>query len=246
MEFLRYGSSIPGEYWGCCAFCIIQNFKQSPDTKASIQLVSGDGGGGITRGGELAFAGPTLKDIFETRIRIGTFADREMQNHGFLAILEENQCKPGNVGYEWLKILKANGFEFIRCVDNSVWSPKKNYLFGLFRNISGHRIPNPFMPPKAWLDLDPVVPEAFCADVSSIEKQKTFADQQTKAQKEIWAKGKTSIKTESEIVKAGAPVIMAGLRTEFPPETKAKREEKLKAHQPKPSAGTQHLYNTYP
>ena len=44
MEFLRFGSSIPGGYWGCCACCIIQNFKFDPKAKASIQLVSGDSG----------------------------------------------------------------------------------------------------------------------------------------------------------------------------------------------------------
>src|SRR3546814_3229716 len=117
MEFLRFGSSIPGSYWGCCAVDIIQDFKQPPDGKASIQVVDGDGGNPL-RG---KFFGPTWKDIFLQRLRIGTFADRNMPNHGFLAILTDWQIK-SKPGSDWLKILKEQGFEFIRTVDNSVYS----------------------------------------------------------------------------------------------------------------------------
>lgn len=231
MEFLRFGSSVPGEYWGCCACCIIQNFKQHPDTPASIQLVSGDGGGALTKGPGLAFAGPTLRDIFNTRIRIGTFGLNEMPNHTFFAILEGSQLSQFDGA--WLKILKENGFEFIRTVDNSVYtgseiadggSPHPNYIFGLFRNIGRGKIKDPFTPPKAWTDLpDP------------------------KSDLEIWEAGETKILSEADIVAAGAPVIMAGLRTEFPPQLKEVREKRLreridKGCPNKPSPGVQNLY----
>lgn len=244
MDFMRFGSSIPGEYWGCCAASIIQNFSQDPDTKASSQLTVGDSNTAIMRGGELAFAGPTLRDIFETRIRIGEFSDRDMPNHAFFAILTAGQCDSG-IGKKWLKILKDNGFEFLRCVDNSVWSPKKNYVFALFRNMGSHAIADPLQPPAAWTQLKQVVPETWEAITG--DERKNFIKQQTAALKEIWAKGTSKILKESEIVAAGAPVIMGALRTEFPPETKATRqakmekrvELKLPVH---PSAGTQHLY----
>ena len=43
MEFLRFGSSIPGSYWGCCAFDIIQNFgAYDPDDPLSIEMVDGE------------------------------------------------------------------------------------------------------------------------------------------------------------------------------------------------------------
>jgi len=122
MEFLRFGSSIPGSYWGCCAMCIIQDFKHDPKAKASIQLVSGDGANPITNGNcEQLFAGPTYEDIFWQRLRYGTFDKRDMPNHGFLAILTENQLT-STYGKAWLAILKQAGFEFIRSVDNSVYS----------------------------------------------------------------------------------------------------------------------------
>jgi hypothetical protein len=236
MEFLRFGSSTPGEYWGCCACCIIQNFKQHPDTPASIQLTSGDGNGACTFEGELAFAGPTLRDVFETRIRIGTFGLDEMPNHAFFAILENSQISEGSVGYEWLKILKANGFEFLRTIDNSVYtgasldsghgSSHPNYVFALFRNIGNGRIKDPFTPPKAWTELPRAVDEV--CELLSDKDKKALAVDQTESQLKIWKDGKLSIKKESEIVAAGAPVIMAALRTEFPTQLKGDRVAKLK------------------
>lgn len=245
MEFLRFGSSIPGEYWGCCCADIIQNFNQDPSTKASIQLVSGDGGGGLMQGSELAFAGPTLEDIFRTRIRIGTFSTREMPNHIFFAILTDSQCASA-IGKKWLKIMKEEGFEFFRKVNNSVWNVNNN-VFILARNCGTNGVANPFTPPASWTELEQVVPEAYCADLSTIEKQKAFAAEMTAKQKARFAKGKTVILKESEIVAAGAPVIMAGLRSEFPPQKKAEREKRMTQRKDnkltyQPSAGTQHLY----
>jgi hypothetical protein len=254
MEFLRFGSSIPGSYWGCCACCIIQNFKVDPDDKASIQIVSGDGGGPI---GD-QFAGPTWRDIFWQRLRVGTFSNSDMPNHAFLAILTSQQVS-GGVGAKWLAILKEAGFEFIRTVDNSVYTgpnlgkPVKggshpNYIFGLFRNIGRGAVADPFTPPKAWTDLSSVKPEAWQAlfrdeaDVylpdavnakgEPIEGggivamgQDEFLKRQRVADLAIWNKiGKAKFLTEAQIVAAGAPVILAGLRSENKQEAKATRE----------------------
>lgn len=249
MEFLRFGSSIPGSYWGCCACCIIQDFKVDPDEPASIQLVSGDGGGPIMKGREMLFAGPTWRDIFNQRIRSGTFDSRDMPNHAFFAILTEWQIK-SRVGNKWMVILKEAGFEFVRSVANSVSTGQTiadelegegeslNYIFGLFRNIGRFGASDPFTPPAAWQDLPSVKTEAWralsdpqFADVSPSDlAQKQFAED-----KVIWGRiGPPKFMTESEVVAAGAPVILAGLRGANPQEPKATRD----ARKPKPSKAT--------
>lgn len=236
MEFLRFGSSIPGGCWGCCACCIIQDFNQSPDEKASIQLVSGDGGGAITRGKGALFAGPTYRDIFNQRIRSGTFDSRDMPNHAFIAIITANQCN-GSVGQAWLKILKETGFEFIRGVANSVYTGAElgtpasagssmNYIFGLFRNIGSGSSADQFMPPKAWQDLPNVKPEAWALIPNT---GKLTLDQHA-VDTEIWNKiGSPKFLSEEEVLAAGAVVTMAGIRSEFPPEQKLQREQKKAA-----------------
>lgn len=245
MEFLRFGSSIPGSYWGCCACCIIQNFKVDPDEKASIQLVSGDGGGPILKGREMMFAGPTWRDIFWQRIRTGTFDSRDMPNHAFFAILTDWQVNSG-VGAKWLAILKEAGFEFVRSVSNSVYSgqslaqPKGkgsnlNYIFALYRNIGSGAPADPFTPPKAWTDLPSVTPEAW----EFVQDAKEFAKAQAEAQRVVWDKiGPAKFLTESEIVAAGAPVTMAGLRSEYPQELKSQRDAKMASKQGKTKANS--------
>jgi len=215
MEFLRFGSSIPGGYWGCCAMCIIQNFKFDPDAKASIQLVGGDGGNPIIKSGGEAFVGPTYRDIFNSRLRIGTFSESDMPNHVFLAVLTSEQIS-GSHGKKWLAILKENGFEFIRTTDNSVYtgpktvtkpgtfaetSPHPNYLFGLFRNIGKGAIKDTLTPPKAWTDL----PDPYSGDMSPDNVQAV----QLKQWEVI---GPAKIMTEAQLKAAGAPVILAGRR----------------------------------
>lgn len=240
MEFLRFGSSIPGSYWGTCSMCIIQNFKVDPDTKASIQLVSGDAGTALFGGKdhkELLFMGPTYADIFRERLRIGTFNSHDKPNHGFLAILTESLVRPGTVGAKWLKLLKEEGFEFLRTVDNSVYtgagviepdnmntfSSHKNYLFGLFRNIGTGAVEDQFTPPKEWTDLDQVVAEPW--QVLPEGSGKHLTQQQRNFHHARWTeRGPTKIMTEAEVVAAGAPVIMAGLRSKFPQQPKEVRE----------------------
>lgn len=234
MEFLRFGSSIPGSYWGCCAVCIIQNFKVDPDAKASIQMVSGDGGGAI---GD-TFAGPTYRDIFWQRLRTGTFSTGDMPNHTFFAILTQQQVS-GGVGAKWLAILKEAGFEFIRTVDNSVYtgptlknstekSSHPNHIFGLFRNIGQGAIADPFTPPKEWTALPQIKPEAWLSlsdsNSEGISKTELLKEQQA-VDLAIWNKiGPAKFLTRKQIEAAGAPVILAGLRSENKQEPATERE----------------------
>jgi hypothetical protein len=239
MEFLRFGSSIPGSYWGCCAVCIIQDFKQRPDEKASIELVDGDQGIPMVKGGKSMFLGKTWKEVFESRLRIGTFSSRDMPNHVFLAILTAEQIdyEPGK---SWLKILKENGFEFIRTTDNSVYSgknvisspgektssPHENYIFGLFRNIGKGYIENPYTPPKAWTDMSPVVPEAWEYVTKSGSGPEKLAIEVQEAQLELWnASSPAKMYTEEELTADGVPVWLAGRRSTKPQELKSYRKE---------------------
>lgn len=217
MEFLRFGSRISGAGIGCCAFDIIQGFDADPDAKASVQLVNGDGAYPLTKyenGKTLQlYAGPTNKDIFYQRLRVGTFGSSDMPNHGFLAIITQVQLNNGGHALKWLAILKECGFEFVRAVDNSVYSShrgrpnKPNYLFALFRNVQDRGL-DPNAPPKQWTDL----PE------------------NTLTQQEVWDKiGKPKFLTEDELRKAGVPVYLAGTRGEIP---KLKPEEKKEVKTP--------------
>lgn len=233
MEFLRFGSTIPGSYWGCCACDIIQNFKVDPDAKASIQLVSGDGGTPITGEGGQLFAGPTHRDIFFQRIRYGTFDRRDMPNHAFLAIITESQIQ-GTHGRAWLQILREAGFEFVRTVCNSVYAgptllgkaapgnSSKNHIFGLFRNIGAGAISDPFTPPKAWTDMPVVTPEAW----QFVDKGKEFADSQREAQVTVWDKiGPPKFMTEKQLEADGVPITYAGMRSKYPQQPKTVREQ---------------------
>jgi hypothetical protein len=238
MEFLRFGSSIPGGYWGCCAVCIIQNFKVMPDAKAAIQLVVGDSGSPLMRDKENIFAGPTNLDIFLQRLRIGTFSGKDMPNHVFLAVLTEYQIS-GEIGKAWLKVLKEQGFEFVRTTDNSVYtgetvitktgtkstkSPHKNYIFGLFRNVGQGFVEDPFTPPAAWTDLDAVIPEPWLCITDGKTRNKETQAAHLKLYKalpkEKWMK-------ESEVLAAGIVPTMAGQRSKFPQEPKNLRDVKI-------------------
>jgi len=251
MEFLRFGSSIPGSYWGCCAVCVIQNFKVDPDDSASIQLVNGDDGQPVLRDGGFIFAGPTYKDIFLQRLRIGTFNQNDMPNHAFLAVLTDYQLKH-DPGKKWLKILKEQGFEFIRTVDNSVYSGDSvigddsegldeygdevsshpNHIFGLFRNIGTGAVKDPFTPPKEWTDLPSVVPEVwqtmFSGVESNIDRGSLMIDLHSAvqaAQLPLYnALPKNKWMTEHELESAGVTVTYAGIRSKFNQQSKQERE----------------------
>lgn len=259
MEFLRFGSSIPGSYWGCCAMCIIQDFKQDPDAKASIQIVSGDGGQPL---GD-RFAGLTYREIFETRLRIGTFNTNDMPNHGFLAILTEWQVT-SSLGKKWLKILHENGFEFIRTVDNSVYSgsgldgeghsdccgdclddeceyedtgdsSNKNYLFGLFRNIGNGSVADPLTPPAAWSEMTGGVKQAV--DYLTPNQRASVAKAQKQFHRKAWEKlGPPKFYTKAQVKEAGVTVTLAGQRSKFPQQSEDARAKVLKADNKKKAA----------
>lgn len=240
MEFLRFGSSIPGSYWGCCAMCIIQNFKFDPDAKYAIELVSGDGGQPLGDN----FAGKTYREVFETRLRVGTFNTNNMPNHGFLAILTDWQVSNG-YGAKWLKILKDNGFEFIRTVDNSVYSgaslkkegvegdsSHKNYLFGLFRNIGSGAVDNPFMPPKEWTNLEGGVEEIwdYLKEGEAVDPFEKLQKSRDEIHRAKWEEtSPTKFYKRAELEKEGIPIWLAGRRSTNPQELANTREERQKA-----------------
>lgn len=227
MEFLRFGSSIPGSYWGCCACCIIQNFKVDPDAKASIQLAEGDGGTTLSK-----FAGKTYHEIFRQRLCYGTFSAKEMPNHAFIAILSKTQLS-SSVGKKWLAILKAEGFEFLRTVNNSVWNID-NYMFILVRNVGPNAVKDQFDPPTEWTDLPQVVPEPSWMnyEMPNHSVQETAAIKA--AQKPLYdALPKGIFYTEKELEAEGIPITYAGKRSHnngsfaigYPQQPKAKRIE---------------------
>jgi hypothetical protein len=230
MEYLRFGSSIPGSYWGCCACCIIQNFNVDPDAKASIQLVEGDAGSTLGK-----FAGKTYHEIFRQRLRYGTFSTKDMPNHAFIAILSKTQVASAD-GKKWLAILKAEGFEFLRTVNNSVWNAD-NYIFILVRNVGPNAVKDQFKPPKAWTDLPSVVPEPW-KDYGHAEGTDFSSEGYTArikaAQKPLYdALPQGVFYTEKELEAEGIPITYAGKRPHqhgkfaigYPQQLKAKRIE---------------------
>jgi len=248
MEFLRFGSSIPGSYWGCCAACIIQDFKQDPDEPASIQIVSGDGGQPIGDN----FAGLTYREIFETRLRIGTFNTTEMPNHAFLAILTQEQLET-STGMRWLEILRNNGFEFVRSVSNSVYADDQyledgdeeesyeNYIFGLFRNVGTGAIKGPLTPPNEWTQLSGGVKQPV--DFLTENQKEMVNKSQNKFNSSNWEKTVTKFYTEDEVRAAGVTVTYAGVRSKFPQQTEkardqAKKDEKQANKSPAPFVAT--------
>jgi hypothetical protein len=235
VEFLRFGSSIPGAYWGCCACDIIQCFSGDPDAKASIQMVEGDGGSDLG-----VFAGPTNRDVFLQRLRVGTFGTYDMPNHTFLAILTDWQISSTN-GKKWLKILSECGFEFVRAISNSVYDGQSlsklssgggghpQYLFMLSRNIGDGNVGNPYKPPKVWSDLKGSSPLYDLVGEKGTKELaiKTHAEQ-TAVYKKI---GPAKFLTRAEVEKAGAPVILAAKRTTVPQQDAKYREMATKASQ---------------
>jgi hypothetical protein len=198
IEFLRFGSQHGGEGIGCCAVDIIQGFVNDPEAPASVQLYHGDRGGKndlamtlyVNGKSEFAYLGKTNREVFENFVRIGTFGTADMPDHTFFAVFSDSQMSDRH-GQAWLKILKDEGFAFIRTVGNSIYTdktvpeepvkgetrPHKNHIFGLFRNISNAAVADPFTPPAAWSKI----PEP------------------TMTPHEIWHSRKTKIYGESEI-----------------------------------------------
>lgn len=196
IECLRFGGRLGGIGIGCCGIDIIQGFNNDPDAEAYIPLTYGDALTSIPNGESVACYGPTNKDIFEAYLRTGTFDTQDMPNHAFLAAFSEDQLY-SSFGQKWLAILRENHFEFIRTIDNSVYSGDSllgeqnededeygsNYshqvhIFGLFRNIGSGAIADPFTPPAAWTAL----PEP---SLSIIEKYKAIGRPQLFKKSEV-------------------------------------------------------------
>ena len=244
MHFLRFGSSIPGpaggDGWGCCACCIIQGFNKDPDSTYSIEVVCGDGGEPI----DDLFLGKTYKEVFESRLRIGTFNESDMPNHAFLAILNEYQLT-STYGNKWLRILKENGFEFIRSFDNSVYTGSSlkgeidededwcedthaNYLFGLFRNIGSGAIEDPFRPPAAWTTIEGGVTEVY--DVLMHNGCDNLQPNRDRVHLESWNRiGPAKFYSREELEAEGVPVWLAGRRSKNPQELASSRESRNKS-----------------
>lgn len=186
IECVRFAGRHQPEGIGCCAIDEFQGFINDPDQAAHVPLRHGDTLTSLLSGnGKKVYLGPTNRDIFEAYLRIGTFSLEETPNRMFLASLTQEQCGT-EIGKKWLTILKENGFEFIRAVDNSVYSGEEVsreqedegtpvYLFGLFRNIGTTRLSDPFAPPEYWKELP--------------EPEDDFT---------IWEKGKLHVLTEEE------------------------------------------------
>lgn len=225
MEFLRFGSSIPGTSWGCCAIDIIQCFDVDPDKPASIQLVNGDGGNPM---GD-KFLGKTYREIFLQRLRISTFSTRPMPDHVFLAAITSSQVNT-TYGKKWLEILKEQGFEFIRAAGNSVYTanevpdtPSKKYfdgdevkvvyLFGLFRNISKKPV-NPKKPPDYWETL----PDPYKGKNKRVVQIKHWD-----------SLPESRFYTEAELENDWVPITYAGIRSKFPQQSKETRKNLEKA-----------------
>lgn len=237
MEVLRFGSTIPGGYWGCCAADIIQNCKVDPDAPASISLVDGDGGTFMQK-----FLGKTYREIFESRLRIGSFSTRDMPNHAFFVMLEKNQISSG-YGQKWLAILKEHGFEFIRTVNNSVWN-KDNYVFALFRNTGPNAVKDQFTPPPGWTDLPSVKKEAW--EMITEGDRKTLTTEQAVADQMIWDKiGTAKFYTQQQLEEAGVPITLSAIRTPFPPQGPTARKAAIERFQKGAGANAQpNTHNT--
>jgi len=189
IECVRFAGRHPTEGIGCCAIDNFQGFINDPDAPAYVQLKHGDSGVGLIKNREAVYYGPTNKDIFLSYLYTGTFSLDPMPNHAFLLSITKNQLY-SSIGLKWLAILKENGFEFIRTIDNSVYSgsrvsrDKKSeatdlvYIFGLFRNIGSRRVTDPFDPPAKWKAL----PEPSMDDFDRWEVLKGRTHGLTKAQ----------------------------------------------------------------
>lgn len=221
IEFLRFGSSIPGGYWGCCAGDIIQAFKTLPNEPASCQSVNGDSGyPQQNENGQDLFFGMTNEEIFRSRLRVGTFGTGDMPNHFFIVVLTDSQCN-GAIGKAWLPIMKECGFEYVRSVNNSVWNVN-NHIFMLVRNCGDNARADQFTPPKTWTDLPSIGKKELW---ELIPDTKALTAEYKAVDAAVWDKlGNAKLYTRDEVVKAGAPVVLAGQRSEYPQEEESIRQ----------------------
>lgn len=164
IECLRLGARRGGEGIGCCAIDVFQGFTNDPDAECPQQpFFDGDSWSPILdeNGTQICVGGPgiTNEDVFLAYLAHGSFTNDPEPDHGFIAVLTGDQCQ-STIGRAWLKILKREGFRWVGCTSNSVYSEyHPNHIFMLLRAtgeyMNGAEIAQLQFPPEEWEALPP-------------------------------------------------------------------------------------------
>lgn len=163
IECLRLGARRGGEGIGCCAIDVIQGFNNSPDALCPQQpFFNGDDWSPEFYPGsddQLCVGGGTVtnEQAFLSHITHGSFTPHPEADHGFIAVLTHDQVTSGR-GKQWLAILKREGFKWVGCSSNSVYSEKHpNHVFMLLRKthkyMEEEEIEELNRPPSIWEEL---------------------------------------------------------------------------------------------
>lgn len=162
IECLRLGARRGGEGIGCCAIDVFQGFSNHPaEERPPIPMVEGDSRRAITAGypdmRQKTVIG-TNEEVFLTYLKIGTMSSCPTEDHAFIAVITGEQIE-SCTGREWLKILKREGFEWVGCTSNSVYSEyHPNHIFMLIRSAGEYMDEDEILqlkkPPSAWLELE--------------------------------------------------------------------------------------------
>ncbi len=163
IECLRLGARRGGEGIGCCAIDVIQGFDNPPDQVCPQRpFFDGDSWTPVKYPGtstQLCVGGGSLtnEDAFLSYLTHGSLTPEPEPDHGFIAVLSQSQVS-GEVGKAWLTILKREGFVWLGCTSNSVYSElHPNHVFALFRSTRTHmddeEIATLQQPPKFWETL---------------------------------------------------------------------------------------------
>jgi hypothetical protein len=155
IECLRLGARRGGQGIGCCAIDVIQGFNNDPDAVCPpMPQFNGDS---WTPEG-VAVGNCTNEEAFLAYLAHGSFSPHETYpDHGFIVTLTGDQVK-SVAGKKWLTILKREGFEWVGCVSNSVYTEyHPNHVFMLLRNthtyMEDEEIERLKSPPEFWQTL---------------------------------------------------------------------------------------------
>lgn len=162
IECLRLGARRGGEGIGCCAIDVFQGFSNDPSSlRPPIPMFEGDSRQPISVGypdqRQKTVEG-TNEEVFLTYLKIGTMSSDPTEDHAFLAVITGEQLY-SSTGRAWLKILKREGFEWVGCTSNSVYSEyHPNHIFMMIRSTGEYmdedEIAQLKKPPSAWLELE--------------------------------------------------------------------------------------------
>lgn len=163
IECLRFGARRGGFGIGCCAVDVMQGFSNPPSAKCpQIPFFDGDSWTPEFYPGtdkQLCVGGDdiTNEQVFLSYLTHGSFTPHPEADHGFLAILSEEQIS-SSTGRAWLTILKREGFQWVGCTSNSVYGGlHPNHVFALFRSthqtMEDEEIECLKQPPKIWNEL---------------------------------------------------------------------------------------------